>query len=73
MGAKCGDEMVAVARNSHEHLIGLGGTGSALEYRIQLTFFVKGPVPDGGVLSSPNFRLDVMDVLCRALPEALQP
>ncbi|APO67468.1 hypothetical protein IE4872_CH01840 [Rhizobium gallicum] len=53
--------MVAVARNSHEHQIGLGGTGSALEYRIQLTFFVKGPVPDGGDMSSPNFRLDVMD------------
>ena len=35
--------------------------GSALEYLIKLTFFVKGPFPDGGVLSSPNFRLDVMD------------
>ena len=35
--------------------------GSALEYLIRLTFFVKGPFPDGGVLSSPNFRLDVMD------------
>ncbi|PKA39767.1 RidA family protein [Rhizobium sullae] len=35
--------------------------GSALEYLIRLTFFVKGPFPDGGVLSSPNFRLDVID------------
>jgi enamine deaminase RidA (YjgF/YER057c/UK114 family) len=35
--------------------------GSALEYLIRLTFFVKGPFPNGGVLSSPNFRLDVMD------------
>jgi hypothetical protein len=23
--------------------------------------FLKGPFPDGGVLSSPNFRLDVLD------------
>jgi enamine deaminase RidA (YjgF/YER057c/UK114 family) len=35
--------------------------GSALEHLIKLTFFVKGPFPDGGVLSSPNFRLDVAD------------
>lgn len=35
--------------------------GSALENLIRLTFFVKGPFPNGGVLSSPNFRLDVMD------------
>jgi enamine deaminase RidA (YjgF/YER057c/UK114 family) len=35
--------------------------GSALEYLVKLTFFIKGPFPDGGVLSSPNFRLDVLD------------
>jgi enamine deaminase RidA (YjgF/YER057c/UK114 family) len=35
--------------------------GSALEHLIRLTFFVKGPFPNGGVLSSPNFRLDVLD------------
>jgi enamine deaminase RidA (YjgF/YER057c/UK114 family) len=35
--------------------------GSSLDYLIRLTFFVKGPFPDGGVLSSPNFRLDVLD------------
>jgi len=35
--------------------------GSALEYLIKLTFFIKGPFPNGGVLSSPNYRLDVMD------------
>jgi enamine deaminase RidA (YjgF/YER057c/UK114 family) len=35
--------------------------GTALEYLIRLTIFVKGPFPNGGVLSSPNFRLDVMD------------
>lgn len=35
--------------------------GSALDYLIRLTFFIKGPFPDGGVLSSPNFRLDVLD------------
>ena len=35
--------------------------GSALEYLIRVTIFVKGPFPNGGVLSSPNFRLDVMD------------
>jgi enamine deaminase RidA (YjgF/YER057c/UK114 family) len=34
---------------------------STLEYLIRLTIFVKGPFPDGGVLSSPNYRLDVMD------------
>ncbi|RUZ76087.1 RidA family protein [Mesorhizobium sp. M7A.F.Ca.US.006.01.1.1] len=35
--------------------------GSALDYLIRLTFFIKGPFPDGGVLGSPNFRLDVLD------------
>jgi enamine deaminase RidA (YjgF/YER057c/UK114 family) len=35
--------------------------GSSLEHLVKLTFYVKGPFPDGGVLSSPNFRLDVMD------------
>ena len=35
--------------------------GSALEHLIRLTFFIKGPFPNGGVLSSPNFRLDVLD------------
>jgi enamine deaminase RidA (YjgF/YER057c/UK114 family) len=35
--------------------------GSSLDHLIKLTFFVKGPFPDGGVLSSPNFRQDVMD------------
>lgn len=34
---------------------------SGLDHLIRLTFFVKGPFPDGGVLSSPNFRLDVLD------------
>jgi enamine deaminase RidA (YjgF/YER057c/UK114 family) len=35
--------------------------GSSLDFLIRLTYFVKGPFPDGGVLSSPNFRLDVAD------------
>ena len=35
--------------------------GTSLEHLIRLTFFVKGPFPNGGVLSSPNFRQDVMD------------
>ena len=35
--------------------------GSGLEHLIRLTFFVRGPFPDGGVLGSPNFRLDVLD------------
>jgi enamine deaminase RidA (YjgF/YER057c/UK114 family) len=35
--------------------------GSSLDHLIKLIFFVKGPFPDGGVLSSPNFRLDVLD------------
>jgi enamine deaminase RidA (YjgF/YER057c/UK114 family) len=35
--------------------------GSALDYLVRLTIFVKGPFPNGGVLSSPNYRLDVMD------------
>src|SRR5262249_31638804 len=35
--------------------------GTSLDHLIRLTFFVKGPFPNGGVLSSPHFRLDVMD------------
>ena len=35
--------------------------GTSLEHLIRLTFFVKGPFPSGGVLSSPNFRQDVLD------------
>lgn len=35
--------------------------GTSLDYLIKLTFFVRGPFPDGGVLSSPNFRQDVLD------------
>ena len=35
--------------------------GTSLEHLIRLTIFVKGPFPDDGVLSSPNYRLDVMD------------
>jgi enamine deaminase RidA (YjgF/YER057c/UK114 family) len=35
--------------------------GSSLEHLVKLTFFVKGPFPNGGVLSSPNFRLDLLD------------
>lgn len=34
--------------------------GSSLDYLIRLPFFVKGPFPNGGVLGSPNFRLDVL-------------
>ena len=30
--------------------------GTSLDHLIRLTFFVKGPFPNGGVLSSPNFR-----------------
>ncbi|MDX8444735.1 RidA family protein [Mesorhizobium captivum] len=35
--------------------------GSSLDHLIKITQYVKGPFPDGGALSSPNFRLDVMD------------
>ncbi|MDQ8755033.1 RidA family protein [Sphingosinicella sp. LHD-64] len=35
--------------------------GSGLDHLVRLTFFVKGPFPNGGVLSSPNYRLDVLD------------
>jgi enamine deaminase RidA (YjgF/YER057c/UK114 family) len=35
--------------------------GSSLDHLIKLTFYVRGPFPNGGVLSSPNFRLDVLD------------
>ena len=35
--------------------------GSSLDHLVKATFYVKGPFPSGGVLSSPNFRLDVMD------------
>ena len=39
----------------------LEDVGSSLEHLAKLTFYVKGPFPNGGVLSSPNFRLDVLD------------
>jgi len=35
--------------------------GTSLDHLIRLTFYVKGPFPTGGALSSPNFRQDVMD------------
>jgi enamine deaminase RidA (YjgF/YER057c/UK114 family) len=35
--------------------------GSSLDHLVKITQYVKGPFPNGGVLSSPNFRLDVMD------------
>jgi enamine deaminase RidA (YjgF/YER057c/UK114 family) len=35
--------------------------GSSLEHLVKLTFFVKGPFASGGVLSSPHFRLDLLD------------
>ena len=35
--------------------------GSALDHLVKMTFYVRGPFPNGGVLSSPNFRLDVLD------------
>jgi enamine deaminase RidA (YjgF/YER057c/UK114 family) len=35
--------------------------GSSLEDLVKLTFYVRGPFPSGGVLSSPNFRPDVLD------------
>jgi enamine deaminase RidA (YjgF/YER057c/UK114 family) len=35
--------------------------GSSLEDLVKLTFYVKGPFPNRGVLSSLNFRLDVLD------------
>jgi enamine deaminase RidA (YjgF/YER057c/UK114 family) len=43
--------------------------GTSLDHLIRLTFFVKGPFPDGGVLSSPNFR---QDVLTNSLPGIAQ-
>jgi enamine deaminase RidA (YjgF/YER057c/UK114 family) len=48
----------AVLTNIKSDLEELGAT---LDHLIRLTIFVKGPFPDGGVLSSPNYRLDVMD------------
>src|SRR5215510_2970385 len=38
--------------------------GSSLDHLVKLTFYVKGPFPNGGVLSSLNFRLDVLDEFC---------
>jgi enamine deaminase RidA (YjgF/YER057c/UK114 family) len=35
--------------------------GSSLDHLVRLTIYVRGPFPDGGVLGSPNFRIDVMD------------
>jgi enamine deaminase RidA (YjgF/YER057c/UK114 family) len=39
--------------------------GSSLDHLVKMTFYVKGPFPNGGVLSSPNFRLDVLDEFFR--------
>jgi enamine deaminase RidA (YjgF/YER057c/UK114 family) len=39
----------------------LEDVGSSLNHLVKLTFYVKGPFPNGGVLSSPNFRFDVLD------------
>jgi enamine deaminase RidA (YjgF/YER057c/UK114 family) len=39
----------------------LEDVGSSLDHLVKLTFYVKRPFPNGGVLSSPNFRLDVLD------------
>jgi enamine deaminase RidA (YjgF/YER057c/UK114 family) len=46
--------------------------GTSLDHLIRLTFFVKGPFPDGGVLSSPNFRQDVLDEFFARHPKTLQ-
>jgi len=35
--------------------------GSSLEHVVKLTYYVKGPFPSGGVLGSPNCRMDVAD------------
>jgi len=48
----------AVLTNIKSDLEELGG---ALDYLIRLTLFVKGSIPNSGVLISPNYRLDVMD------------
>jgi enamine deaminase RidA (YjgF/YER057c/UK114 family) len=50
--------MGAILKNIKSDLEELG---SAVEYLIRLTLFIKGPFPNSGVLSSPNFCLDVMD------------
>lgn len=34
--------------------------GSSLDYIVKLTYYIKGPFPDG-VVKSPNWRLDVID------------
>ena len=60
-GGAVGDAAVqwhAILTNIKSDLEELGGS---LDHLIRLTLFVKGPFPDGGVLSSPNFRQDVMD------------
>ena len=39
----------------------LEALGSSLEHLIKLTYYVKGPFPNGGVLGAPNCRMDVAD------------
>lgn len=39
----------------------LEALGTSLEHLIKLTFYIKGPFPNGGVLGSPNFRMDILD------------
>ena len=38
--------------------------GTSLEYMVHMTWYVKGPFPDG-VVNSPNYRLDVADEFFR--------
>ncbi|MBW1802298.1 MAG: RidA family protein [Deltaproteobacteria bacterium] len=42
----------------------LEALGTSLDYIVKMTYYVKGPFPDG-VVKSPNYRLDVMDAFFR--------
>ena len=35
--------------------------GTSLDHLIRITIFVKGPFPNGAVIGSPNYKLEVMD------------
>jgi enamine deaminase RidA (YjgF/YER057c/UK114 family) len=39
----------------------LESLGSSLEHIVRMTFYVKGPFPNGGVVGSPNWRHDIID------------
>lgn len=60
-GAAIGDAAMRWRRILTSIKADLEEVGSSLEHLVHMMFYIKGPFPNGGVLSSPNFRLDLLD------------